>query len=403
MGVYIRKLKDGHKWRYKGYSKKIKDYYTSPAIYETKEEAENAERAFLAGLIKDSLESLVRARIKNLTTMGKSRHYISESEEKLQIAVDEWGPDLSITAVTRPMVNDFIQREAYKRQQAGHSPHSINHLIRILKALFNWAIRERGIMMDNPFSGVHLMPLSDKRKYIPTDLDIYNLMSNLDTGQRKLVEFVEETGCRINEALRLRGVDVTEEFITLYTRKSKNSNLTPRTIPRPKCLKESDPPVKNPEDRVFSRWSVLPRFFERTLKKMQESLPEKDRIVFSWHNLRHRRASIWAKANMPTFEIMTRLGHNNTSTTMNYLQLLGFSPTPFSSLGSDSGMDFTETFDLEDKITEAYENEENIPELAVDGKEEKPEDEPEEPKEAAHYRLLKQKIEEYEEKHGVSL
>ncbi|MBF0487991.1 MAG: site-specific integrase [Nitrospirae bacterium] len=45
---------------------------------------------------------------------------------------------------------------------------------------------------------------------------------------------------------------------------------------------------------------------------------------WAWHNLRHRRASIWANGGMSTLEIMQRRGHNNISTTMGYLRLLGF-------------------------------------------------------------------------------
>ena len=54
--------------------------------------------------------------------------------------------------------------------------------------------------------------------------------------QALLFDFVDQTGCRINEAVRLTAKDVAKEYVVLYTRKFKNSNLTPMVIPRPECL-----------------------------------------------------------------------------------------------------------------------------------------------------------------------
>jgi integrase len=46
--------------------------------------------------------------------------------------------------------------------------------------------------------------------------------------------------------------------------------------------------------------------------------------TWDFHNLRHKRASLWANSNMPTYELMTHLGHSNISTTRGYLRILGF-------------------------------------------------------------------------------
>jgi len=96
-----------------------------------------------------------------------------------------------------------------------------------------------------------------------------------------------------------------------YTRKARNSNLTPRRIPKPDCLKIIDGTGK-----VF-HYSTLPRFLERKIAKLNQK-------VCSWHSLRHLRASMWANSGMPLIEIMHRLGHSNISTTQGYLQLLGY-------------------------------------------------------------------------------
>jgi hypothetical protein len=68
---------------------------------------------------------------------------------------------------------------------------------------------------------------------------------------------------------------------------------------------------------VPHRREAYPRFLEDKINELKQK-------KWSWHNLRHRRASIWATNGLTTFEIMSRLGHSNLSTTMIYLQLLGF-------------------------------------------------------------------------------
>jgi len=48
--------------------------------------------------------------------------------------------------------------------------------------------------------------------------------------KKRLIQFVYETGCRIGESIALDYKDVHEDYVTLYTRKSQNSQRTPRTL-----------------------------------------------------------------------------------------------------------------------------------------------------------------------------
>ena len=150
-------------------------------------------------------------------------------------------------------------------------------------------------------------------KYIPSDADIQAVKDKSSLIQNFLIDFVDQTGCRIMEAIRFRYQDTDGDLITLWTRKSKNSNLMPRRIPKPDCLTD-----KKGKGQVFTEWTSYPRFLEEKVKLL-------DQTKWNWHNLRHRRASLWANQGMNTFEIMTRLGHTNLQTTQRYLQLLGFS------------------------------------------------------------------------------
>ena len=178
-------------------------------------------------------------------------------------------------------------------------------MLRSLKALFNWGNRILDLDIKNPCN-IDFLPINIELKKIPTDAEIEAVKAQLSVDELSLFNFVDETGCRIMEAIRFEYKHIDGDIITLWTRKSKNSNLTPRRIPKPECLNG-----KEGKGRVFKSWNAYPRFLEGKA------------IGWNWHNLRHKRASIWINGGMNIYEIMTRLGHNNMQTTMNYLQLLG--------------------------------------------------------------------------------
>ncbi len=342
MPAYPRQLKDGTKWRYKGYHRG--DYYTSPAKYDSKADALRAERVFLGSRTRDTLEYCIQERMNHLRINATSPKHWRQNELDFDIARNHWGADTPIASITRAMAQELVNGEALRRLKEGRSNHSVNKTIRSLRSLFNYCITVKGIAMANPFSGVKLLPVGDKDKYIPTDWEVFLVRESLSVDQKRLFDFVAETGCRISEALRLKVKNVYPDRVMLFTRKSKNSNLTPRVIPRPKCLLDEDV-SSDPDQRIFSGWIVgEPKFLERHIKgliKDQEEKREKGIDLdgpsyqrWNWHNLRHRAASLWAKAGMPMIEISARLGHGNLKTTQNYLQVLGYSSIPFTQYGS---------------------------------------------------------------------
>lgn len=237
-----------------------------------------------------------------------SLDYYKENKRYFRKVLAEWG-DVKITSITKPMVNSILLKESKRLKKAGKTNYKVNSMLRSLKALFNYAIKN-DYDIKNPCI-LNLYPIDVKIKYIPTDREIKTVRSKCSLSQVALIDFVDETGCRIMEAIRFKYSDIENDLITLYTRKSKNSNLIPRRIPKPKFLNEKG------RGNVFKEWDQYPRFLEDIMKKLG--------YKWNWHNLRHRRASIWANSGMNIYEIMTRLGHSNMSTTMGYLQLVGFS------------------------------------------------------------------------------
>ena len=129
-------------------------------------------------------------------------------------------------------------------------------MLRSLKACFNYGLNVHELRGTNPVNHIKLYPVDKKLKYIPTDEEVEAVKSKLNSKQVELFKFVEETGCRINEAVNLMHEDITDGLVTLYTRKSKNSDLTPRRIPRPTCLK------RDGKGKCFEEWDSYPRFLE---------------------------------------------------------------------------------------------------------------------------------------------
>jgi integrase len=155
-------------------------------------------------------------------------------------------------------------------------------------------------------------PIDKKLKYIPPDEDIEKAIKFLLPHQIDLLIFCRDTACRISEALRATGNDIDEKagLLTLWTRKKKHGDLTPRRIPLPETIK------KRP-GKLFTEWTGYPRFLEDACAKAKI-------LPFGWHSLRHRKASIMASQGIPINEIQHYLGHESILVTQQYLQLLGY-------------------------------------------------------------------------------
>ncbi len=315
MGVYKRKLAKGVRYYFSGQYKDQK--YFSRAIFLTRAECLMAEREKLAELEQNlnnpqndmMLVEVMNARLDEIKE-NRSHTYYRENQRYFKMLIDHVG-DVPIMDVKKSQMNALVQNYSKRLNIHKHSNHGANSMLRVLKALFNHAIRIYDIDMRNPCVGINLLPIDIKLKYIPTDREVALVRDSLDNGERVLFDFVDQTGCRINEAIRLTYENIEGDLLTLWTHKAKNSNLTPRRIPVPECLVG-----KKGKGRVFDRWDDQPKFLERHIKYLKTKR-------WSWHNLRHRRASIWASEGRTLLEIMQLLGHSNLSTTQKYLQILG--------------------------------------------------------------------------------
>jgi integrase len=313
---YKRKLSKGFRWWYFG--QYLGQRYFSKAIYLTKQEAARAERERIKELDEEarrpksdlSLKALFEERLAAIK-LSQSKKYHEENRRFLNAFYDEVG-DVPVRDVSKAQVYTFLVKFAGQLKKEGKDNWKTNACIRVLKAAFNHAINIHELDIKNPVKGIKLFPVVIRKKYIPPEQDILAIRAACVPEQRLLIDFVDETACRIMEAIRFKFSDIDGDTITLYTRKSKNSNFTPRTIPRPLCLNGA-----SGRGKVFATWNEYPRFLEEKIRSLKQK-------SWAWHSLRHRRASLWASKGMPIIEIMHRLGHSNMETTQRYLQLLGY-------------------------------------------------------------------------------
>lgn len=305
MPCYSRKLAKGIKWYYKFDLNGVT--YHSKCIYDTKTEAKKAEAKAMVELKKGpdssiALSEAIKERLDYIKLVKSEKYYI-DSKRYLESFYNSLGYDLLITDITEKHISEYLMKFANELKSKGKKNYSVNASIRCLKAFFNHQ------KVKNPVSS-KMFPIEKRLKYVPPDSEIEAVLNICDSGQRQLVEFVRDTGCRIGEALRLTAEDVFDDYVVLYTRKSKNSNLTPRRLPLPNCLKG-----QNLNGRIFSRWNNTPDFLDEKVVKLNFQR-------WSWHNLRHRYASLLSKSGVPIFEIMSKLGHSSLTTTQIYLQLI---------------------------------------------------------------------------------
>ncbi len=316
MGVYKRKLKKGIRWYFSGQFQGLK--YFSKAIYETRAECLIAEREKLTELEKNidkpqnemMLVDVMNARLDEMKA-NQSKCYYQETQRYYKMLMNHIG-HIQVKKVSKAQINTLILDYSKQLKKKSQTNHCANAMLRAYKALFNYAIRIYDIDMRNPCVGIKMLPVEIKLKYIPSDEEISSLRARLDDEEKFLLDFVEQTGCRINEALRLKYEDIQDGLVTLWTHKARNSNLTPRRIPIPKCIAG-----KTGTGQVFGRWTYYPKFIETHVLDLKCKR-------WSWHNLRHRRASLWAKEGKTLLEIMQLLGHSNLVTTQKYLQIIGF-------------------------------------------------------------------------------
>ncbi len=304
--------KHGNTWRY-DFVKGNKRYKKSG--FKTKEEAKQAEAEARTGAksISTDFLKLANSRLEDIEIRRSKKHF---QENKVLFE------ELMNTLGTLDTIGHEDVKK-YLNEVARQSKTLANRKLKLIKALFNHGIKNHWFYI-NPCTGIEKFGVDKKQKrYIPPKEDIEKVLAVADQEQRRYLLVIIHTIARVREINRLKWEDVNFEkrYVTLWTRKSKNSDMVDRNIPMNNTLYLAlSTAPRNGEYVFINKWTKK-NFDYRD--KLLGILCEKAGVErFTYHCLRHYGASKLAEANTPLTDIQEILGHQRATTTDIYLQSL---------------------------------------------------------------------------------
>lgn len=227
----------------------------------------------------------------------------------------------------------MVQRFVLKRSKV--SAYTANRDLRCLRALFNFALK-RGWVQTNPTQGPPFLPVEKRLKYVPPKEDVLRVIMSADPDTQDYLWTIKETMARVSEINHLTWEDVNfrDRSVTLYTRKKKGGNLTPRNVPMTSRLFEVLSHRYEHRDKK-KPWVFWHQYWDskkkewvhgpyKERKKIMKTLCKKVGVrYFRYHALRHFGASVLDSANVNIGSIQRILGHENRTTTEIYLHSIG--------------------------------------------------------------------------------
>ena len=264
-----------------------------------------------------------RSRVQRITFEEKRRY--------LREFVHFVGRDFPVQDVTPMLARQFIIHVWQERK--GKSK-SANRRLGELKTFWKWMGDE---VPGNPWSKVQPYGEEKYTKYVPPPEDVAAILDKATPREKALLDFLLCTGARVGEAYQLlwKHVDFKAKELQLWTRKRKNSNPEPRSIPI------SGPLLTLLEDLWNNRVPGAEHVFinpdtgkpyerlQPAVRDMMSRLCKAAGVetVFGFHALRHYVAKLLIEGGNAKFgELQTLLGHQNATTTDIYLKSLSTSP-----------------------------------------------------------------------------
>ena len=292
------------KWRYDFWKNKVRQRESG---FPTKKEAKAAEAEARKSL-KGTNSEFIKICVSRLRDLKKRRtkQYFDENRKLIKKLIRRWKKKKNIV---REDVEEYLSET---------STHFVaNKELRFIKALFNHGL-DRMMITENVADRIKYFSVEKKKKYIPPKKDVEKVLSLATEEQKSYLLSIINSLARVNEINKLKWTDNFEKYIVLRTRKSKNSDIVERKIPKNKTLKkviESQPKIG---EYIYCHEDGK-RYGYRS--KMIRTLCKNAKVrEFTYHNLRHYGASKLADEGVPITVIQVLLGHQRPTTTDIYLQ-----------------------------------------------------------------------------------
>jgi integrase len=284
--------------------------------FESKKEAVEAEAKARANLKRTNTDflRLCESRLEELAAKRTSKHF-KENKALIEKLILRWGNQKEVTREDVEKYLNEISRES--KQKA-------NKHLRLTRALFSHGI-EREWFDYNPAGKIKRYPVTPKARYVPPEADVLKVLTLANPEDRDYLLTVAHTLGRITAVNNIRKEDIhlSEGYISLFTRKARNSDLKEIKVPINKVLEEIlIRRIKTAQGFLFVNPDTGKPYGYRS--KFLKTLCKRAKVkIFSYHSLRHFGASLLSKLGVGTTEIQQLLGHTRVSTTDLYLKSLG--------------------------------------------------------------------------------
>jgi len=238
--------------------------------------------------------------------------------------LQEFAGDVDFRKIDNNLIERFL---IYLKEKLKFNPTTINMQLRQLKAIFQRAIDEYGILKEHPFRRVkqYSVPTQKGRIAYLTVEQVAILLNCIENVYLlQLVKFYLWTGCRRSEAIDLQwdDIDSLNGLINLGQLKSKTKLR--RELPINNKLKELLLDLErdsNGSNFVFRRFNEHNPAYVTTLletiRKKNIELPD----TLSPHLLRHTFASHLVMHGVDLTTIASFLGHSTAKVTERYAHL----------------------------------------------------------------------------------
>lgn len=288
------------------------------ATFDTKAQAQEAERCYLGGLPLPNVTSRGIVTLRDLYDAACREDWTQELSKPRNNA--EWGLnnyfgwDRDATTVTARTMSEY---KHYCRTEHANSENTINKKVSAFNVMFAHGYKQG--LIDTPLKTSFSSLRDHNRRRVLTQEEDDKLIAfaNNALGAEWADYFIVliETGMRTQEAgnMKWQDVDFTQPVAKVWEAKG-DKRIVPLTDRAVDALKRR---VGHDKDRVF------PSFTQSTLNKykwptvrMYFADESKD---FVPHCLRHTAATRMIRAGVPPYTVQRWMGHKSIHTTMGYV------------------------------------------------------------------------------------
>ena len=214
----------------------------------------------------------------------------------------------------------LIERyKEYRVHQVGRKPATVNRELGCLKAIFNWAIKNKKAT-ENPVREVKFYQEESPRIRYLSEEEIQRLLASCPKHFRAVVIAALTTGMRKSEILNLTWDDVDLEKGLIYLQHTKSGRS--REIPLCGLLSETLKECRQWSDGKYVFCSHKGQRYSKNIRTMFLRILRRAQISdFRFHDLRHTAASYLAMAGVDILTIKEILGHQRIEMTLRYSHL----------------------------------------------------------------------------------